>query len=69
MRPCDDAWRSSSTHYPQLSPMAMFGGGIAMIVGTPALALVLLVFLKITIDLLAHRQDSGAVDRAEELVF
>ncbi len=49
--------------------MAMFDDGIEMVVGTPALALVLLVFLKITIDLLAHRQDSGAVDRAEELVF
>ncbi len=49
--------------------MAMFDDGIAMVVGTPALALVLLVFLKITIDLLAHRQDCGAVDRAEELVF
>ena len=34
----------------------------------PAAALVL-VFLKITIDLLAHRQDRGTVDRAEELVF
>jgi hypothetical protein len=44
------------------------GGGISMALGEPALALALLVVLKIVVDLAGHRWDHGKSARADRLI-